>query len=94
MSHPVAPTDEKVPVPHERPKGANLGVKGSGPRASEMHHGIEVLKDRHHRAQHDRAKQSQRQQHHTPSRHHDTPVPRHATADTGLLFASQTHELS
>jgi GH24 family phage-related lysozyme (muramidase) len=60
---------EHIPTPRARP--VNLGVHGGGAKASDMHHGIEMLRAQHARQQHKkrRATKAPVPQHHTGKHH-------------------------
>jgi hypothetical protein len=87
------PETSGVSMPRQRP--TNLGVKGGGPKSSELHHGIEVLKDQHSRMQ--RAHRKPATQHHRghqEGRHAGTPQVSHMNSDVAVHIDSSTHYLS
>jgi hypothetical protein len=81
-----------VPMPRERP--VNLGVKGGGSHASDLHHEINTLKDRHSKQVAKRKPATQHSRGGHQNRHHGTPHVNEANHDIAAHIASSTMYLS
>jgi hypothetical protein len=80
-----------VPMPRARP--TNLGVKGGGARASDMHHGIEMLRGQAARQQHKKKAKAPTPGHRREPHHQIQPHSMHPK-DIALATAAGTQVLS